>query len=184
MPTAIDFSGLEIGNIVVTNEYISEPYNKTFRRKWKCLCKCGKIVWLVTSKLRQEKYKISCGCLYPKLQPGEACLKWLFQDYKRKAGKRALAFKLTISQFKSFVFGNCFYCGIQPQNVVGKSSGRGPIRCNGDILTNGIDRTDNNLGYQWNNCTTCCSTCNRAKFRMTQCEFLDWIKRVGSHNGF
>ncbi len=178
MGKAIDFSYLKIGNVSVTDKFICESHKNSTRRKWKCICSCNKVVWLYTYQLRQNKYIISCGCLYPKLSVGEACYKWLYRDYKSKAEKRKLEFRISFIYFKQLVSRNCTYCGIKPANKIGKYSGRGPTRCNGDILCNGIDRIDNNKGYTVDNCVTCCSVCNRAKYTMSQEDFIEWIKRA------
>lgn len=43
----IDLSGKRFGRLVVTNEFL---ITKEGRRKWKCLCDCGNIAYVVTNK--------------------------------------------------------------------------------------------------------------------------------------
>ena len=54
----IDLSGKRFGRLVVTNEFF---ITKEGRRKWKCLCDCGNIVYVVTNNLTGGHTK-SCGC--------------------------------------------------------------------------------------------------------------------------
>ncbi len=51
---------------------------------------------------------------------------------------------------------DCAYCGVGP----------GPF--------NGIDRTDNSLGYFTANVISCCATCNNAKGTMSVTTFKAW----------
>jgi hypothetical protein len=48
----------------------------------------------------------------------------------------------------------------------------------GNYKYNGLDRVDNNRGYEKDNIVPCCETCNKAKLQMSLGEFLNWIKRV------
>ena len=68
----------------------------------------------------------------------------------------------------------CHYCGAEPGNVP-KPSG------NGELVYSGIDRVDSTVGYEADNCVPCCIQCNMAKGRMTEEEFLDWVRRVFHH---
>ena len=54
----IDLSGKRFGRLVVTNEFL---ITKEGRRKWKCLCDCGNIAYVVTNNLTGGHTK-SCGC--------------------------------------------------------------------------------------------------------------------------
>lgn len=47
---------------------------------------------------------------------------------------------------------------------------------------NGIDRKDNQLGYEILNVVSCCKICNIAKNDMKICEFLSWIEVVFRKN--
>lgn len=90
----------------------------------------------------------------------------LFKRYKRSAKDRSIEFNLSTDVFKRFIHARCFYCGIEPRQVIG------------NLEYNGIDRLDNTIGYQHDNCLACCKVCNRAKSNMTEDEFMDFIVRV------
>ncbi len=80
-------------------------------------------------------------------------------SYKRAAKKRDIEWLLTDEDFKLFWQQPCYYCG--------------------DVIeTIGIDRIDNNKGYEISNCTPCCSVCNTMKMSMDTKEFLNKMKKI------
>lgn len=91
---------------------------------------------------------------------GEICLFWddikghSYNEYKTRAQNKD--FKLTKEQYDDLRKGNCSYCG---------------RRCT-DTHTNGIDRVDNNIGYVYDNCVSCCGSCNIAKGTMSVDDFI------------
>ena len=97
----------------------------------------------------------------------------LFSRYKRAAKKRNINFELTKEKFFYLTKQNCFYCGDEPKQTVGKCVGTGVY------IYNGIDRKDNNLGYEINNCVACCWQCNLAKNKLSLEEWYTWIERIG-----
>jgi hypothetical protein len=85
---------------------------------------------------------------------------------RRKYGIKNI--NLTFDEFKILSQGNCFYCGREPHILthVGRS------------YRNTIDRVDNNLHYDIDNCVTACWICNKMKHTHTQTEFLTQIKCI------
>lgn len=67
-----------------------------------------------------------------------------FMAYKKTAKRSDLEFLLTEKEFSLFWKQNCFYC-------------------NDKIETIGLDRIDNNIGYNINNIVSCCIECNYLK---------------------
>jgi hypothetical protein len=79
--------------------------------------------------------------------------------YKRVATRKQLSFLITLEQFISIVSQPCAYCGE-------------------DIEPRGVDRWDNNIGYEFLNCLSCCKVCNFLKHTMDGSAFVDrcrWI---------
>lgn len=76
-----------------------------------------------------------------------------FKMYKRNARNRKYKFLLTLREFSSFWQLPCFYCGAA-------------------ILTIGIDRLINSIGYQMDNVVACCKSCNFMKGKQDLEEFL------------
>lgn len=68
---------------------------------------------------------------------------------------------LSESEFNKMSNKNCTYCGIE-----------GP---------NGIDRFDNNKGYQKINCVPCCKHCNYVKGNLSIDDFKEWKNRFVKH---
>jgi hypothetical protein len=89
----------------------------------------------------------------------------VLRTYKGSATDRSLSFSLTDSETCYLLSQPCYYCG---QNPYRHSNG----------VYSGIDRVDNDEGYEPNNCVSCCSRCNRMKAKRPAQEFLDWAQRV------
>lgn len=67
--------------------------------------------------------------------------------YVQSSKHRNIRFDLTIDEYKSIAQNPCYYCG-----TVNEKRG-----------FNGVDRVDNSLGYNMDNCVACCSMCNFIK---------------------
>ena len=81
-----------------------------------------------------------------------------YSNYKRSAKYRRLSFSLSREEFDDLVNGLCFYCANKDVNKL-----------------NGIDRKDSKLGYELDNCVSCCRTCNYMK---GSCDLNVFIGRV------
>jgi hypothetical protein len=164
-----DLVGKEFGELLVLErdyEYTLKMAQK--RGYWKCLCRCcNKIIIASTSALHSGK-KLSCKTNY--LEKGEAGFNFLFRNYKSAAKRRNLEFDLTKEEFKKLTKSDCIYCGSHPNHIHRKEKD--------EYIYNGVDRTDNSKGYIISNSVPCCETCNMAKRKMTQTEFIFWIKKV------
>ena len=79
--------------------------------------------------------------------------------YKSGAKRRKIEFKLTLEEFKTFWQKSCYYC-------------------NSKIETIGIDRIDNNNGYNILNCISCCILCNGMKRKQTIKKFISQCKKI------
>ncbi len=81
-----------------------------------------------------------------------------YAEYRGKAKERGIKFRLTRDEFNKLVAGNCTYCGISSAN--------------------GIDRTDSDKCYIWDNCVPCCADCNHMKKTQLPNEFVSKCKKV------
>ncbi len=70
-----------------------------------------------------------------------------YNKYNESATSRNYEFNISKDEFYSIINNKCYLCGKQNTNK----------------NINGIDRLDNNIGYIFNNCRTCCTTCNVLK---------------------
>lgn len=108
----------------------------------------------------------------PTLDAPRNCIKY---SYISGAIERGYSFSLSDEDFDELIFGNCFYCGQEPEEH--KSDFR-LNKTNLPFKRNGIDRLDNNIGYTKENCVTACSKCNRMKSNLNYLDFMQHIKKI------
>ncbi len=138
---------------------------------WSCLCDCGNS-WDAPSESLIKGHVKSCGCFRKDFRRNpDAPLTILMGRYKGAARARHRKFTITKEEFRKITSSDCFYCGSKPTNVI--TSWLGIL-----YFWNGLDRVDNNIGYEISNVIPCCSFCNQAKHTNTQEVFLDWINRL------
>jgi len=194
-----DLIGQRFGRLLVRNKFPGK------RRIWNCICDCGGEIDLPSASLVKGMTK-SCGCLFWEHTTGKAKQKresfsfsWirsrieLLNYYKKAAKKRNLTFELTDEQCFSLFKGSCYYCGIEPFNRINVYTDKnGKLRKGYSILAhnfnleeavyvyNGIDRTDNSLGYtnKEGQCVSCCKICNIAKRDLTIEEWHKYLDRL------
>lgn len=82
-----------------------------------------------------------------------------FSWYKTSAKRRNVEFNLTKEQFSSFKNVPCHYCGTIT-NVIG------------------LDRMNNNKGYEISNIVSCCKICNSGKQTMPYNEWKEHLLRL------
>jgi hypothetical protein len=90
----------------------------------------------------------------------------IYNSYRLAAINRNYTFNLTLEQFETLKLGSCYYCGSVP-NITNSE-------------TCGIDRKINHIGYEINNCVSCCSTCNIMKSILNDNEFIEHIGKIVS----
>lgn len=155
-------------------EKIKKPSKGGFL-EWKCLCDCGqkciKGSRYLTTGLR------SCGCLRRK-HAGVAARNSIISAYRTSARYRKLSFNLSNDELDILFQGNCHYCGCAPYQ-----ESKPHLYTHGAYIYNGIDRMDNNRGYEPGNVVSCCGICNLAKRKMSYNSFLKWLKRIAKKWG-
>ena len=188
--TRLKLEGKDFGRLVVLSY---EGTNKRGVSQWKCECKCGSIVIADSCRLKNGQKK-SCGCLqkesYKKNAErnvilfrgpmGTGGFNKLYSDYKSKSKSRNYEFKLTKEQFRELTQQNCYYCDIEPKQII-----KPRIKNRSDeyvkwstYFYNGIDRKNNNIGYVIENCIPCCSRCNKMKMTLHVDDFLSSVKKI------
>lgn len=75
---------------------------------------------------------------------------------------------LSIENVKNLIFSNCHYCGSSPDQTYSWYK----------IKFNGLDRVNNRIGYEIENCVPCCITCNFAKKDLSYSTFINWLDRI------
>lgn len=82
-----------------------------------------------------------------------------FHEYKKSAKKRNLSFNITELDCIPYFNTLCYYCNNQIKGI-------------------GIDRIDNNIGYELENLVPCCYQCNIMKHTSSQENFINHIKLI------
>jgi len=172
------FLGRTFGRLKVIG--ITKDGRKSLLR---CQCSCSdQTITSVSAYGLQKGLSKSCGCLRAallQLPAAEGGFLRLLRTYRRSAKDRGLSFDLTSDQFRRLTSQICHYCGTSPTHTVNSIG-----NSNEDHSTykyNGIDRVDNDIGYQESNCVTCCKTCNVAKGTLPVSAFLNWLARIVMH---
>lgn len=178
--------GQRFNNLTVDSEPIKGRWTKYIFK-----CDCGNTRLTQSCRVISGEVK-SCGCknfsgehgnsIY---SPLEASFRAKATTYKSAAKQRNINFTLSIEQTVDLLKQNCHYCNKSPQNrfnvrLSSRKLKRGPEKYN--ILYNGIDRLDNNIGYVEGNVVPCCTQCNTAKLDYTSEEFRQWI--INIYNNF
>lgn len=172
----IDITGLKCGKLTV----VSPCKNQRVNIRWLCHCECGKTAIRTRSSLISGEAK-SCGCLSrnnvsmkkinaKKLDRLKGAMSKIYRSYKNGAIRRHLDFHLTFDDVRSLTSKKCFYCGIDPKQVVVSGQHK--------YIYNGIDRLNNGLGYTIENSVPCCQKCNLSKLTYSRDRFYNWVKRV------
>jgi hypothetical protein len=151
--------GSKIGMMTIIKDY--ESYNKHGKKQFQIKCDCG-----VIKDIYIQYGAKSCGCLKRRCKDPEGL------EYKRfiyTSKKRKLDCLISESEFLNLIFGNCYYCGDAPSTTTLRYSKKN---------RNGIDRVNNDIGYETNNCVSCCANCNMAKRQLTKEQFLELIRKI------
>ena len=174
---ALDLDGQKFGMLMATNRLRTNAHGH--ERERFCYCDCGNTSWVKTSYLIYG-YTKSCGCYrntFRTLTPGQAARNQVWRDYTSNAQSRGLSWRLSRKTFDVLTSSKCFYCHRLPA-----TTRRARRKTDDDFVYNGIDRTNNNLGYTMQNTVPCCAVCNRAKKDMSFLDFKQWIKDVINAN--
>jgi len=86
-----------------------------------------------------------------------------FKDYVRGATRRNYSMNLCFDDFKAIVVQKCYYCHYKKEEEV-----------------NGIDRINNDIGYDKENCVPCCETCNMMKYYLHPKFFVELCNIISS----
>jgi hypothetical protein len=147
---------------------------------WECECLSCKKTFVVSGhSLRRGA---SSGCLACRhksnFDNGEVAFNSVYLQYKNGAKKRNLIFDIEKNFLKKITKQNCHYCGCEPSQIMNYNYTGKNKSPNGIYIYNGIDRIDNEIGYVESNCVPSCGICNKAKLKMSELEFYNWIDKT------
>ena len=167
---AKDITGQRVGKLTAI-KFLRKENNRYI---WLFRCDCGKEKEVCKQRVL-SKLTRSCGCLRG-LEPEQASFNAFYTSYVKGALRRNLLFTISKEDFKKMSKQDCHYCGAEPTK-----ERKGTPHLKGYFRSNGIDRKDNNKGYEPHNCVPCCEFCNFAKDTMSYESFIAWIARAYNH---
>jgi hypothetical protein len=165
---AIDLSGERFGELTVLSPIKNGKHRGVM---WLCKCDCGNDATAYGGHLRAGK-RVSCGCR-SQARIFETGINHLYSRYKRMAKRRGKEFSLDRIFFQDLVTSNCFYCGVEPSQMLKRNKSNKL-----QIKYNGVDKVDHERGYVKDNCVSCCYYCNHAKADQTLDQFRKHIARI------
>lgn len=145
-------------------------------RKLLCVCtQCDNEVTISLSSISRKvaANRIFCEKCLTRRYDDDYIYESALNDFKKKAKERNLSWQLTYQQFVDMITKECHYCTAPPSS---KRFRRMPW--NSKVPINGIDRKNNMVGYEIDNCVPCCGICNRAKSSMSYEDFIMYINRI------
>jgi len=95
----------------------------------------------------------------------------VYSDYRSRSRRRGIPFSLTFEQFTALAEQECHYCPDSHTNTATTTAGA----C---WRYNGLDRKDNDKGYEPGNVVPCCWPCNLLKGEMPYDQFMRQISRI------
>lgn len=152
---------------------------------WLWRCECGVEKEILASNVVHGK-TVSCTCWLKSNQRknirpnrtllwGESSLKTYFKSYLDGAERRKYEWKLSLTDFFQIIIQDCYLCGDPPQRRLHRKGSHGWL------FVNGIDRVDNKIGYILENIKPCCTTCNKAKLKMSFRDFVSHSAKIYEH---
>jgi len=178
--TLKDLTGQRFGHLTVLR--LDPVRDSQGGARWVTRCDCGAIRTVRSTHLLHRKARemscFPCSVERSRLKTFNRSIfvAHMFTRYARGAKVRNVPFSLTHEQLGELLLGNCFYCGSEPRQY--NRTFRGNL---GAFPYNGIDRLANNLGYFFENCVSCCGTCNIAKQDMSVHAFVSWASKLAGN---
>lgn len=167
-------AGRRFGRLLVQDRFKQEKKSCKTRTFWLCVCDCGEEKWIKRNALVSGN-TTSCGCYSKEVRSrkmGAAAQRKLYGRYRKDADRRGHDFNISEDDFLRIASAPCAYC---KRTEVSEYA---PKRTNGSFKYTGVDRIDSSLGYSINNCQPCCVDCNRAKWQLSEDEFLGHIELI------
>lgn len=95
----------------------------------------------------------------------------VYREYVKKSKVRDIDFSLSLEDAAELFTKPCFYCGNSPNNCRVRQSGT-------QVFYQGLDRVNNEIGYQKDNIVPCCKYCNSFKMERSQDEFFKHVEKI------
>lgn len=187
-----EYIGKKFNMLTIGSNYrrVSNGYS-SYRYYVEVTCDCGKTCEMGFYAIKNGT-TVSCGCVRlekqrkqlntmckgkpspRKLEPKVYRIRRMIRRYKESAKQRNYRYELNFDQFESLVCSSCHYCGKKHIKEI-------PKEFHDLQIFNGIDRKNNNIGYEIDNCVSCCTKCNFLKRDYSYEDFTDIIKKIATN---
>lgn len=180
--------GKKYGKLLVKECIISYDQDKDSRGTFLCECDCGGIVKV---KGKMLGWTIggtrSCGCLTSicKRKDKDRVYRESYRGHIRHARDKNFT-PVPYNLWVEIVVNPCYYCG-EIDERVSRGLLQSKFATDSDIqytkrYINGIDRLDNNRGYELDNCVPCCAQCNKMKLNYPKEYFYKRVETIYNHH--
>lgn len=156
-----------VGSVLGTRKVLESLPRSLFQVQ--CL-DCGHLSTQRGIDLEKMKNRSCIKCI---IDSRDANVTFIYNRVKGNAKTRKIKWELTIDEFKSIAQNQCFYCNSFPPKSPGFRD-RSPFY-------HGLDRINNNLGYNITNSVSCCAICNYAKHDLSIKDFKVWLTNCYNH---
>jgi hypothetical protein len=202
MTKALEILGQKFGKLTAIERIVREnPEKGGQRSQWLFKCECGNtriskasavVKGFIKSckKCTEKEYKSAQGARgrNKRYEPKEASFRAKASNIKAHAKVRNIPWELTLEQASEILKMNCYFSGHAPSNQYNTFKNRSAKQTlkyekenvleRGEILYNGIDRLNSDLGYTVENSVPCCTFCNIAKNDRPAEEFITWLDQL------
>lgn len=146
----LDITGKKYGKWTVTGEINCEMKNNRGWKKprWKCICECGTIRYVMYDRLASGMSKQCRECSYKGMRSKEDILQTHWGKYIRGAKKRNLSFDITKKEAFDLLIKQNYKCAISGLNIVLPVTAVGYFKSE---YTASLDRINSDRGYHKEN---------------------------------
>lgn len=144
-------------------------------RRFLTKCDCGKERIVKRRYLLTNSEPCCCKCAFGKRPQSLKRQDKYIRIYKMliaSAKKRSKTCLIDFDDFKKIIIKDCYYCNEPPKLLKWEKKF--------EIFVNGIDRLNNNIGYELHNCVPCCAICNTMKMCLNVDDFYSHIKKISN----
>lgn len=173
----LNLIGVRFGKLVVQSREANTQHGK---RRWLCLCDCGKTKVAITDNLRSGKTQ-SCGCLVVAGIKQRCCTGYqeitgrYWGAIQRGARSRGLEFSITMEQMWDLFIKQNRQCALTGEQLSFE-------RCKKqDTQTASLDRIDSKKGYTIDNVQWVHRDINNMKWALPQSRFIELCRKVTNH---
>lgn len=171
--TRYDITGKKFGELTALRYVKTKTFPKSHGKEyiWEFECDCGSIVEKNRNNVTQGKVTRCGRCKTGRyLTYEESARRQMLNSYVKRSARDGRTFTLGAEEFNMLINSSCAICGLPPSQAFNYHKYT--------LMYTGVDRIDNEIGYESSNVRPCCKVCNQAKHAMSEEEFQSWVIRI------